>query len=711
MNKLPSKLNFLRRNCGLSQGDMAQRLMVPVSEYMNWENGNSIPSIYQLKTIAELFHVDLSALVDNTVTFVAPTNLNDQSATIPFNGNVQSADTNEQTKEVDLGSTKVMDTNEFSTVDEENEEDDDAEDLEDEKEEPKQKIKKVKKNLFKDKKTMMIAGGAVGAIILLVIVMFVLKGFGGGKDLTVSNVNRLSLGTTYSVYIDDHGSVKTRGQGPSTASLHGSVQISTYSDWSLGLKPNGSVVSTNSSLDVKDWKDIKQIAAGKDHAVGLKEDGSVVCVGNDNACKVKDWQNVSSVYAGDGVTVALTEGGTFLSSGGVNIPSSETKVKTVSISDNGVYYLKKDGNVGVISLRGAETLSSAVLSNVVRIAAGNDVVAGVKKDGTVVASASDPAIVSEVKNWKDVKYIAAKGNTLVAVTNKGKMYGVGDNQFGQYENSSDKEKPKKTPKPDKEEEKGHQLATVTNIRVSATAENIQIAWDAVRGADYYEVTVDPGIGKLPKSSSTSASIPSSELEDGKTYTVTVVAKSNDAKKNPASEPAVTNYTYAAMKIPLGLPSGLKTSMDGDGSWVISWDAVEHANSYTVSLNGNSDLGSISGTSLTIPRSSLAPNMSYTITVVAHSDDSKFTDSQSSITAQYTPAVKKYQVTLEYTCDGVVVGTESATIDEGTHRAEDIAGNVPAGYTLVGGQQITINNVGKITVNVSSTSMESQMEDK
>ena len=57
MNKLPGKLSLLRKSTGLPQTEIAARLQIPVNEYMNWENGNSIPSIDQSKKLAEFVHV------------------------------------------------------------------------------------------------------------------------------------------------------------------------------------------------------------------------------------------------------------------------------------------------------------------------------------------------------------------------------------------------------------------------------------------------------------------------------------------------------------------------------------------------------------------------------------------------------------------------------------------------------------------------------
>ena len=65
-NRLPEKLTGLRKEYGFTQSDIAQKLNISVTEYMNWENGNRLCSIEQLKSLADLFDVSLDDLVDNT---------------------------------------------------------------------------------------------------------------------------------------------------------------------------------------------------------------------------------------------------------------------------------------------------------------------------------------------------------------------------------------------------------------------------------------------------------------------------------------------------------------------------------------------------------------------------------------------------------------------------------------------------------------------
>ena len=182
INKLPEKLTLLRKHYGYSQGDIANKLHIPVTEYMNWENGNTVCGIQQLKVLADLFHVSLDAMADNGKDIViAEDNLGD-SVNIPFlNGanpsmtqqmdvadnmmpvsSVLPADTQEQTLKVstlegdNLGTTKQM-----GTVAEEA--------PKQEAKAPVSKMSAKEKQKAKKKKTMILIGSIVGAAIVVVI--------------------------------------------------------------------------------------------------------------------------------------------------------------------------------------------------------------------------------------------------------------------------------------------------------------------------------------------------------------------------------------------------------------------------------------------------------------------------------------------------------------------------------------------------------------
>ena len=136
-NRLPEKLSALRKHFGYSQGDIAEKLKVPVTEYMNWENGNTICRIEQLCALSRMFKTPVEDLADNTRTVTLPRlDEDDDSIQIAFGGITAGAlPENEQltedvtdnlivsgqpqyeeTTEVpfeDLQKTRVMDTQQF----------------------------------------------------------------------------------------------------------------------------------------------------------------------------------------------------------------------------------------------------------------------------------------------------------------------------------------------------------------------------------------------------------------------------------------------------------------------------------------------------------------------------------------------------------------------------------------------------------------------
>ena len=77
------------------------------------------------------------------------------------------------------------------------------------------------------------------------------------------------------------------------------VAISASYDYTAGLRADGTVVTTEITLDdhdtgqtnVRNWKDIVAISAGVMHMVGVKADGTVIAIGSNkyNNCEVSGW--------------------------------------------------------------------------------------------------------------------------------------------------------------------------------------------------------------------------------------------------------------------------------------------------------------------------------------------------------------------------------------------------------------------------------------
>lgn len=592
MNKLPEKLVLLRKHANLSQGDIASRLNVPVTEYMQWENGNSICSVVLLKRMADMFGITVDDLVDNTKSIVIPEPVIEQSATIPFNGGQdinatqmydgslgdtmqtqQFSSLNDKNDQDDDGHTRVMNTSDLSNVEEK-----DAShsyDDEDEEEEVKPKKKKKPASPIKKKQTMIIIG-AVAAIVVVIAVVLLLFNK-SGSSLNVGNDNRIALGDTYSLYVDNQGNIKKYGNFSSTENFSTGVQVAAFDDHAAVLLKNGTVISSDGNADVKEWKHIKYIAAGKDHTVGVTDEGTVVCTGNESACKVSEWKNISSVYAGNGFTLGLTNDGAIKASGSnTDAVSNQSNVRHISISDNLIALTKKDGKVTIYPIGSAESLDTGSWTDIQSAAVGNNLAVGLKKDGTVNISYSDEEVVNKVSSWKSIKHVAANGSTVIGIDSYGKMHGAGDNTYKQYVDTTEDDT-------NKQEET---LGEVKNIKVDVTTANVVIKWDTVENASYYEVSVNTDPESKTKTSSNSTSIATSSLTDGQSYTVTVVAKSDDDKVKESS--ATHTFTYTAKTVQLATPSGITASTTDDGSWLIQWTKVEHATSYKLSIDGGQE---------------------------------------------------------------------------------------------------------------------------
>ena len=616
-NRLPEKLHLLRTSSGLTQSEIASRLMVPVAEYMNWENGNSIPGIDQLKQIAMLFHVDLAALLDNTMTFVAPVNIAgssqaaEGSATIPFASDASATQTLGDTRRFDTPetaeTTKQLNTAELSDVKEDHDLGEGAhtshrhEDEEEERERARAKrpVSSSRRRKKKKKSTGWIFAVCAAAAVIAIAAFILLK-HGSSSSNSIGKDNRLILTDTYSLYLEDDGSLKGLGSGYSEAesALKDCVQISAYSsDLAAGLRKNGTVVTTGSA-DTSSWSDIRSIAAGADHVVGLKDDGTVVCAGNTSACEVSDWSDVKAVYAGNGVTVALKSDGSFLSSGGVGIPDV-TGVKAAALSDDMLYYIASNGAVKTVTLTsGASALSTSSLSGVKSLAASTQILAGLNANGTVKCTADDD-IKDAVAGWKNVSAIAVNGNTIIGVTKNGKMYGAGTNTYGQYENTADTSAEKTA-------------APSASATASAAAEQLDMVSNVATSA--------------------SVSVPASSLTSGTTYTISITAHANNSSKYADSSAYNVTYTYEDKTIQLDTPGNIKGSVDSGGAWTISWDPVNNADSYTITIDGT-EMATINQTYYTISRDSLTGlSGSVTVGVTAHSSNDSYTDSEAGIQA-------------------------------------------------------------------------------
>lgn len=717
-NLLPEKITALRKHFGYAQADVAGKLNVSVSDYMNWENGNSICRIDQLKELADLFHVPLEELIDNTKMVRMP-NLDEvfESVEIPFQSRPEQGENTEvelmpvegvinepiddypasyEEYETDsLGDTREMNTREFepTTI---NQIVADSSVAAAKREVFETQPKSGGGNRKKGIQIALIAGCLLLALASIFFAAKILRRKTPAKEINhLTQVNRLALGDRFSLYINDQGRLVSMGSAPDLSGFDDVVQISAGSDYALGLKKDGTVVCAGNTeaCKVNDWKGIRMIAAGYRHSVGLKEDGTVVCAGNSSiGCSVSDWKDIQAVYAGDDLTLGLKKDGTVVTSGTF---ASEDRirelkdVKEIAIGLSQIAVVKRDGTYTCYALSTGNTSNTAVWTNMSQPVLGNEFAAGLSGRKVMLATANDE-LTKGIEKWEGIRYLAARGRTLIAVNGNQEIIGIGDNTHQVYGAGT-----VPTPSASADTEK---LPQVQNVKFTVAAGNLSIKWDTVTNAASYEVKVSTSPETVMKSVKNSTSIPTSKLADGTVYTVTVTAISADPAKYKDSDPLSINYTYAAASVQLDMPKNI-TAETRESGWRISWTASPNATSYKVKLDQKEYAAQ--GTSVDIPAAELEER-AYNVSVTAVSTDPKYTDSNAA-SIQLTYSHMTYPVTVKIQYGTTTTETHHLSLKKGTYTYQEAFGSkVQQGWKLSDpNQTITVGTAASLEITVNA----------
>ena len=679
-NRLPEKLTQLRKHYGYSQGDIAAKLDIPVTEYIKWENGNTIPHSSQLSFLAKLYGTKIDVLIDNTaeVVFRQIQSLDD-SVTIPFMNSVMPENSGgaEETKteiyipkEEDtapLEETKIIDTQQFEPtvtnviVDEPTVE---SPVTQNRKEEDDKK-KKV---------TAWILGGAAVLIALILFGIWKLNNKPEAFTVPLSGTNRLAVGNSYVLYIDKNGTLQTKGSFAETAQFRDAVQVSAYEKHAAALKSDGTVVSMG-GIDTSGWEHVVMIAAGRDHTAALKDDGTVYCAGNEKACSVSSWTGVKSVYAGNGITLGIDGEGKVLASG-TDVVNGQTGIKKAALGPSDIVLLKTDGTAAVFSLNGKNVFDVSGWKDIEEITVGADFVCGVSNSGQTYCIGSDETMNYVANRWGDIRYIASNSETVISADRAGGLHGAGDNTYNLF-NESENPTPEITAPT-------ISLATVTDITFAETTANVTVRWNPVAEAEYYSVTVEPQISAgLTNTQITSISIPASALVSGTEYKVSVTAYPIDPDQYLPSEPATVKYKYNAKTIQLDSPSNIKARIPEEGVWRISWDAVKNAESYTFILDQEEPVV-VQDTAydVHVAESGLEDDSVHTISIIANPTEpvSAYTSSEPA-TVELTFRLNRFTVSVSFNDPGN--GSVELSLPAGTYVLKDLLSGelLPDGYRL------------------------------
>ena len=247
LNKLPEKLTLLRKHYGLSQGDVATKINVKFTDYMNWENGNSIPSISNIRKLSMLFGIPVESFIDNRkeielpeVKVVPP--VQPESKPEPEQkldetlktGTIHTQRVNSVKN--DLGSTRVMDAGKIKTA---------AKAID-----TNQPKKQDSQNNRKKISYAIIAGCLVAVIAVIAIILRFTAGGKSNFTVEVSELNRIAEGDTYTLFINKNNALEVYGDFQYKNEFQDVVQVSAYGSHAVGLKKDGTVVTTDKNEEV-----------------------------------------------------------------------------------------------------------------------------------------------------------------------------------------------------------------------------------------------------------------------------------------------------------------------------------------------------------------------------------------------------------------------------------------------------------------------------
>lgn len=235
----------------------------------------------------------------------------------------------------------------------------------------------------------------------------------------------------------------------------GMCSLSACGDTVAGLRSDGTVVCSDPTLNVRNWKDIVQIDYyeelwGEDrHIVGLTSSGKVVAEGTNRygECGVSAWEDIVDVAAGATHTVGLRSDGTVVACGndeyGQCNVSDWVGIVDVAAARYAVYGLTSDGRILVAGQKYDGDLNRVLevptpevsgWDNIVAILASCesgadcDYVVGIREDGTIVTNRPTWPYLDDgdIESFQDVQCIdVASWGYTICVDSYGKVRAVG----------------------------------------------------------------------------------------------------------------------------------------------------------------------------------------------------------------------------------------------------------------------------------------------
>ncbi len=152
----------------------------------------------------------------------------------------------------------------------------------------------------------------------------------GNGDTNINNVKNwtnivaIAVGNGI-IGLKKDGTVVSSNNIPELSSWKDIIKISSDGDCVVGIKSNGSAITTKPDLDygqsdLSNFNDLIDISTSFVLTVGLRTDGKVVAKGSNKngQCDISDWNNIIAISSGGDHTVGVEKDGTVLSTIGWN---------------------------------------------------------------------------------------------------------------------------------------------------------------------------------------------------------------------------------------------------------------------------------------------------------------------------------------------------------------------------------------------------------
>ncbi len=253
----------------------------------------------------------------------------------------------------------------------------------------------------------------------------------------------ISAGYNTSVALKNDGTVLTAGLDDElkdeVTSWTEIVALDSSGYITAGVRKNGMVCfadNTDTEWTSDKWTGVKNISVSSGHAVGLKKDGTVIAEGaNDNGeCDVDGWKDIVQAEAVSGTTYAVHKNGSVLVAGEIDFESKITEwtdIISISASENIVIGLKTDGTVVVAVNDSKYEIDISNWTNIISVAVGKFHAIALKADGTVLTAGDSSNGKLETSTWEKIVDISTGDEHTIGLREDGTVVAVGSNDNGQ----------------------------------------------------------------------------------------------------------------------------------------------------------------------------------------------------------------------------------------------------------------------------------------